>query len=96
MNEYRAVVGGNDRWRNLRDITVRENVINHGPRRNNTSGFRGVRQRPSGRWFAEIRSRGKVIGFGTYDPPEKAAEAYSIGSLIHHTTRWFPFGGDFR
>lgn len=86
----------NDRWWNLRDITVRENNLNRGLSRKNTSGFRGVHQVPSGRWRAEIKSRGKRVCLGTFDTAERAAEAYTWASLIHHTTRWFRFGGDFR
>ena len=86
---------GNDLFWNLRDITQRENVINQGLQRCNTSGFRGV-FRNGKRWGAAIKSRGKRIWLGTFDTPEQADAAYTMASIIHHTTRWFRFGGDFR
>ncbi|KAK1645340.1 hypothetical protein QYE76_063145 [Lolium multiflorum] len=48
------------------------------PRRRGSSGFRGVRVRPSGRFYAEIRAGGFTLG--TYNTPELAARAYDAAA----------------
>nr|XP_020158614.1 ethylene-responsive transcription factor 1-like [Aegilops tauschii subsp. strangulata] len=46
------------------------------PPRRSSSGYRGVRERPSGAYYAEIRSGDVCLGLGTFETPHEAARAY--------------------
>ncbi|KAB2073142.1 hypothetical protein ES319_A07G063700v1 [Gossypium barbadense] len=54
-------------------------VINNGRRR-----YLGVRQRPSGRWVAEIKNSSQKLRLwlGTFDKPEEAALAYDNAAMV--------------
>ena len=45
-------------------------------RRQATSGYRGVRERPSGAYYPEIRSGDVQLGLGTFETAHEAAQAY--------------------
>ncbi|KAI4966691.1 hypothetical protein ZWY2020_037174 [Hordeum vulgare] len=46
------------------------------PRPRGTSGYRGVRERPSGAYYAEIRSGDVCLGLGTFETTHEAASVY--------------------
>jgi hypothetical protein len=46
------------------------------PRRRSASGFRGVRPRLNGTFYAELRAGGFCLTLGTYESAEEAARAY--------------------
>ncbi|KAE8819450.1 putative AP2 protein [Hordeum vulgare] len=46
------------------------------PRRRSSSGYRGVRVRPSDTYYAEIRSDDVCLGLGTFETAHEAARAY--------------------
>uniref|UniRef100_A0A8I6Y102 AP2/ERF domain-containing protein n=1 Tax=Hordeum vulgare subsp. vulgare TaxID=112509 RepID=A0A8I6Y102_HORVV len=50
------------------------------PRRRSASGYRGVRQRPNGGFYAEIRSGDLRLSLGTYDTAHEAARAFDAAT----------------
>ena len=50
------------------------------PRRRNQSGYRGVRARPNGSFYAEIRSGDERISLGTFETAHEAARAYDAAA----------------
>jgi hypothetical protein len=66
----------NNRLSNLRRATQSQNCANRRLARNNTSGFKGVSRRASGKWLAYISKNGRKRCLGRFETPEAAHEAY--------------------
>ncbi len=69
-----------NRKKNLRIATCSQNSANRRPEKNNTSKYKGV-TRNSGRWLAQIQTKGKNHNLGRYDIEEEAAKAYDSAAL---------------
>ena len=69
----------NNRTENLRFVTNRQNVMNQGLHKSNTSGYKGIYRRVSDNrvsWLAKINDNGKQIHGGTFSTKEDAARRY--------------------
>ena len=75
---------------NLRSVTHALNCGNHKKYKNNTSGLRGVRKLPSGRYRATVQNTRRQIHLGVYDSPEDASE---IVELVRSELGYTPRGG---
>ena len=64
----------NNRWRNLREATHQQNLVNTNIKRGNATGYRGVQKTKSGRFRAYFQN--KYIG--VYDTPVEAAKARDL------------------
>lgn len=73
--------GLDNRRSNLRLATSSQNKHNTGPRKNSTSGFKGVTwDKANSKWQAQITLHGKVKKLGRFPTPEEAYEAYCKAS----------------
>lgn len=74
----------NNRWKNIRPATNRQNGQNkRKAQANNKSGFLGVRRRGN-KYGAAIEDNGKELWLGTFEAPEPAHAAYLEAKAKHH------------
>jgi len=73
--------GLDNRKSNLRKCTNQQNCINRPKQINNTSGFKGVFLRKSGKYRAGIRFNQKLIHLGTFVDKIDAAKAYNDAAI---------------
>lgn len=66
-----------NRKTNLRKCAYAQNIVNSKIRKNNTSGYRGVRITESGKYLAYIKYNYKQINLGRYDYIKDAAKKYN-------------------
>ncbi len=75
--------GLNNAIENLRDVTRSENHKNMRLKKNNPSGFNGIRQRESKKWIAEIVVNGETIHLGTYETREEAKNIRQQANILY-------------
>lgn len=74
-----------NRIENLREATPLEQQQNLKLRKDNSSGYTGVRRSRGERWQALIAIDGKRVCLGSFGSPEAAAEAYAKAKSELHT-----------
>jgi len=78
--DHRDLDKSNNRWTNLRLATHGQNQANTRARANGQIGVKGVRQIPSGKFRACIKSNGKERHLGVFVTVEAAAAAYTAAA----------------
>ncbi len=75
----------NNKILNLREATPRQNQMNRGKNKNNTSGFKGVSwEKRRGKWRSQIQVGEKNKFLGHYDDISDAAKAYADAIIEFH------------
>ncbi len=69
--------GTDNRWENLRCASPEENCKNNKRRKDNPSGYVGVRYR-NGKWCARIRHQKREIHLGSFETKEQAVQARKV------------------
>jgi hypothetical protein len=66
-----------NRRKNLRNCTQRQNLMNTSKKNTNKSGVKGVSyHKKSGKWVAQIYENGKKVHLGVFGSIEEAGEVY--------------------
>lgn len=77
--------GLNNRRSNLRLATKSQNMMNQGARKDNTSGYKGVRwDKERKKWLAQIRINGVNKHLGRFSSKEEAYHAYCEAAKHYH------------
>jgi len=76
--------GLDNRKENLRICSRTENARNRGATRTNKLGYKGVYQRPTGKYQAVIRLDGRAKSLGHFHSAREAALAFDRAALEHH------------
>ncbi len=81
-------INGYSNWNtmdNLRVVDHTANAMNHGFRKDNTSGHTGVQKyNNTDKWLARIRVNGRKIRLGVFDKFDDAVAAYEKAREIYH------------
>lgn len=83
--DHKDGVRSNNKFANLRECTVTENLRNRKQLKNNRSGFKGVSwQKQRGKWKVQARLDGKKLNLGYFDNLEQAGAAYQNFARKNH------------
>ncbi len=69
-----------NRKANLRIVTKQQNAFNAKMHKDNKVGYKGVRRKPNGRYYAVITKNGKSYWLGTVDTAKEAAFYYNCAA----------------
>lgn len=70
-----------NRRSNLRITDFSGNSCNVGLKKNNTTGFKGIKNCQNKRWEAALKHNGKTIYLGSFRTAENAAQAYNFSAI---------------
>lgn len=79
--DHRDGNGLNNQLSNLRPADAAKNNYNSRLRKDNSSGYKGVRLTRNGNWEARIRHNRRLISLGRFVSPELAAVAYDRAAI---------------
>lgn len=83
--DHKNGIRHDNRWRNLREATPKENMWNRSILPNNKTGRKGVSiQTINGKYRAHARWEGKQISLGVYETIEEAGNAYHDFAKNNH------------
>lgn len=78
-------IRSDNRLSNLREATNKENNVNRGLTKVNTSGYKGVSwSKHANKWLSRIMVNGKSLHLGYFIDKDEAIEAYKQAAIIHH------------
>jgi hypothetical protein len=69
---------------NIRPCTHKQNMYNQGPKKSNSTGFKGVSQDSKGKFISMIRTDSGRLYLGYYNTAIEAAVAYDKAAKQHH------------
>lgn len=72
----------NNRWKNLREATRRQNAGNTRGFSKTGEGLKGASPHPTGKWQAQLKIDGKQTPLGLFDTELAAHEAYCVAARV--------------